>query len=124
MLFLVFQLDDDRYAIEATRVICVLPQVDARVVPQAPAGVVGVIDWRGGPLQLVDLAQVLRDRPAHARYCGQLERGREGKGHIQDCLSRTRRCRCNQLLGPTRRGQSAARSRTSADRKTSSRLPG
>ena len=67
MLFLVFQLDDDRYAIEAARVICVLPQVDARVMPNAPAGVAGVIDWRGVPLPLVDLAQVLRDRPAHAR---------------------------------------------------------
>ena len=67
MLFLVFQLDDDRYAIEAARVICVLPHVDARVVPQAPAGVVGVIDWRGAPVPLVDLAQVLRGRPAHAR---------------------------------------------------------
>src|SRR5581483_8369177 len=31
--------------------------------------------------------------------------------------------RRNQLLGPTRRGQSATRGRTSADGKTSSRLP-
>ena len=39
MLFLVFRLGNDRYAIEATQVVEVLPLVNWKCVPRAPAGV-------------------------------------------------------------------------------------
>jgi chemotaxis-related protein WspB len=67
MLFLVFRLDRDRYAIDASQVIAVVPLVEAKAVPQAPAAVAGVIDFRGRPVPLIDLCQLVLARPA--RQC-------------------------------------------------------
>src|SRR5262249_51366639 len=48
---------------------------------------------------------------------------RRSSGREEACDKRSSASRCNQLLGRMRRGQSATRGRTSADGKTSSRLP-
>jgi chemotaxis-related protein WspB len=47
MLFLVFKLGTDRYAIEAAQVVEVLPLVGAKHIPGAPAGVAGILDYHG-----------------------------------------------------------------------------
>jgi chemotaxis-related protein WspB len=44
MLFLVFQLGTDRYAIEAAQVVEVLPLVNAKHIPRAPRGVAGLFN--------------------------------------------------------------------------------
>src|ERR1700744_6229027 len=56
MLFLVFSLGDDRYAIDATLVVEVLPLVNWKSVPGAPRGVAGIIDYRGKPAPLLGLS--------------------------------------------------------------------
>jgi chemotaxis-related protein WspB len=60
MLFLIFQLGTDRYAIEATQVVEVLPLVNAKQIPRAPLGMAGVFDYHGTPVLLVDLAELVQ----------------------------------------------------------------
>jgi len=67
MLFLIFQLERERYALEAAQIVEVLPLVRVKKIPQAPIGVAGVFDYRGAPVPLVDLSQLALGRAAEAR---------------------------------------------------------
>jgi len=67
MLFLLFQLDKDRYALDASRVIEVLPLLEIRRLPRAPKGVAGVFNYRGQPIPAVDLCQLTLGQPAAER---------------------------------------------------------
>jgi chemotaxis-related protein WspB len=64
MLLLLFTLGGDRYALDADRITEVLPLVDIRPIPHAPAGVAGVCDLRGTPVPVIDLSEVVLGRPA------------------------------------------------------------
>jgi chemotaxis-related protein WspB len=64
MLFLLFYLGDDRYLLETQRVVQVLPLVQWKAVPQAPAGVAGLFNYRGSPVPLIDLGQLALGRPS------------------------------------------------------------
>jgi chemotaxis-related protein WspB len=64
MLFLIFQLGTDRYAIEATQVIEVLPLVNLKHIPRAPMGVAGIFDYHGTPVPLIDLAELAGGTPS------------------------------------------------------------
>jgi chemotaxis-related protein WspB len=67
MLFLLFQIGQDRYALEASRVIEVVPMVALKHLPQSPAGVAGVFNYRGCPAPAIDLSQLTLGRPARER---------------------------------------------------------
>ena len=67
MLFLLMQLDGDRYALDIRQVAAVLPLVELRTVPGAPDAVAGIIDYGGAPVPVIDLARLLANRPAHRR---------------------------------------------------------
>jgi chemotaxis-related protein WspB len=67
MLFLLFQIGPGRYAIEATRVVEVLPLMRVNHLPQAPAGMAGVLCYRGAPLPVIDLSAVILNRPAEQK---------------------------------------------------------
>jgi chemotaxis-related protein WspB len=67
MLFLLMQLDGDRYALDIAQVAEVLPLVTLRTLPRAPAGVAGFVDYGGAPVPVIDLSQLLASRPAHRR---------------------------------------------------------
>jgi chemotaxis-related protein WspB len=67
MLFILFQLGRDRYALEARRVIEVLPFVELKRIPRAPAGVAGLFNYRGQPVPAVDLCELSLGRPAAER---------------------------------------------------------
>ena len=64
MLFLVFQLGKDRYAIDSRQVIEVLPLVNLKEIPRAPAGVAGVFDYHGTAVPLIDLAELALGKPS------------------------------------------------------------
>lgn len=64
MLFLLFQLGNDRYALDASRVVEVLPLVELRSLPEAPRGVAGILNYRGQPVPVVDLCVLTLQRPA------------------------------------------------------------
>lgn len=67
MLFLLFQLGNDRYVLDVGQVAEVLPLVSLKQIPQAPPAVAGVFDFRGEPVPVVDLSQMALGRPAHCR---------------------------------------------------------
>ncbi len=63
MVFLLFQLGPDRYALEARRVVEVLPYVALKRLPLAPKGVAGILNYRGRPVPAVDLSELTLGRP-------------------------------------------------------------
>ena len=67
MLFVLFQLGQDRYAIEARRVVEVVPLLALKGLPQAPRGVAGVFNYRGQPVLAVDLSELTLGHPARER---------------------------------------------------------
>ncbi len=58
MLFLLFQIGPDRYALDARKVVQVLPLVGIKRLPQAPKGVAGVFVFQGKPVPAVDLSEL------------------------------------------------------------------
>lgn len=64
MLFLLFQLGQDRYALDVADVAEVLPMVRVKQSPRAPDCVAGLFDYRGTPVPLIDLSQLALNRPA------------------------------------------------------------
>jgi chemotaxis-related protein WspB len=64
MLFLVFELGADRYALDARQVAEVLPLLAVKRIPQAPPAIQGLFNYRGAPVPAVDLSQLILGRPA------------------------------------------------------------
>ena len=67
MLFLLFQLGNDRYALPASRVVEVVPFLELKRLPQAPQGVAGIFNYRGRPVPAVDLCALTLGQPARER---------------------------------------------------------
>lgn len=67
MLFILFQLGSDRYALPAREVAEVLPLVAVKALPGAPAGVAGLIDYRGAAVPAIDLSALALGRAAARR---------------------------------------------------------
>ncbi len=63
MLLLTFCVGNERYAIDANRVVEVAPMVQIKRVPLAEASVAGVLNYRGRPTPVIDLCQLLEQRP-------------------------------------------------------------
>lgn len=72
MLFILFQLGRDHYALDATQVAEVLPLVQLKELPGAPPGVAGLFTYRGVPVPVLDLSALALGRPAHARLSTRL----------------------------------------------------
>src|SRR5206468_1359680 len=64
MLFLLFQLGKDRYALEAARVVEVAPLLALKRLPQSPKGVAGIFNYRGRPVPAIDLCEMATGKPA------------------------------------------------------------
>jgi len=64
MLFLLFELDRDRYALDAADIVEVQALTAAKAIPGAPAWVAGVIERHGEPVPVIDLAQLALGRPS------------------------------------------------------------
>lgn len=64
MLYLLFQLGNDRYALEANRVVEVTPLLALKKIPGAPRGVAGLFVYRGQPVAALDLCELTLNRPA------------------------------------------------------------
>jgi chemotaxis-related protein WspB len=67
MLFLLFELGQDRYALDTSQIAEVLPLVGITPIPQAPSGVAGLFNYRGVPVPVIDLSQLTIGRPAQRR---------------------------------------------------------
>ena len=55
LLYLVFRLGADRYALEATQVVEVVSLVRLKALHGAPNGVAGVMNYRDEPVPVIDL---------------------------------------------------------------------
>ncbi|MCG5072021.1 chemotaxis protein CheW [Paraburkholderia tagetis] len=64
MLFLVFELDGERYALDAREIVRVLPLQPVRAFAGTPPYIAGVIDHEGAPVPVVDMAMLALGRPA------------------------------------------------------------
>ena len=64
MLFLLFQLGPDRFALDAAGIVEILPLVTMTPVPLAPPGVAGLFDYRGAAVPAIDLSALTLGRPA------------------------------------------------------------
>lgn len=67
MLFLTFQLGTDLYAIDVAHIVEVLPMVELKPLPRAPAGVAGVFNHRGAPTIALDVSAMTLHRPSAVR---------------------------------------------------------
>jgi chemotaxis-related protein WspB len=67
MLFVLFHLGPDRYAIDAGMVAEILPLVGIKSLPQAPRAVSGVFNFHGSPVPVVDLSRLALGRPSRGR---------------------------------------------------------
>ncbi len=67
MLFLLFKLGEHRYALEAGRIVEVVPLLTLRRLPKAPKGLVGIFNYRGRPVPAVDLCELTVGQPARER---------------------------------------------------------
>ena len=86
MLLLLFKLGADRYALDAGRVVEIVPLVALKKVPQAPKGLAGIFNYRGQPVPAVDLCELALDRPASERLSTRIiiinYHSPEGTGHL------------------------------------------
>ncbi|WP_297527398.1 chemotaxis protein CheW [Thiohalobacter sp.] len=64
MLFLVLQLGEERYAIEAGDIVEIVPFLRLRALPQAPPYVAGVFDYRGELVPVIDMQALVRGEPS------------------------------------------------------------
>src|SRR5690242_18803894 len=67
MLFLLFQLGNDRYALKASDVVEIVPLVALKELPQAPKGVAGLFNYRGQPIPAIDLCHLTVGHSASER---------------------------------------------------------
>jgi len=66
MLAVLFSLGERRYGLDSVLVERVIPSLPLRVVTSAPPAVVGVFDYQGQTVSVVDLVRLRTGRPAKA----------------------------------------------------------
>ncbi|RQQ11592.1 chemotaxis protein CheW [Burkholderia stagnalis] len=64
MLFLLFELDGERYALDAAQIVEVRALAPVKAIPGAPPWIAGAIDQRGEPVPVIDVAQLALGRAA------------------------------------------------------------
>lgn len=64
MLFLIFKAGDNYYALDADRIMRIVPCVKLRPYPATPAYVAGILHFRGNPVVVADLSSLLNKTPA------------------------------------------------------------
>lgn len=67
MLFLLFHLGAECYALDTAAVREVLPLLELRAIPRVPAGVAGLIDYHELALPVIDLSELVLGRRAARR---------------------------------------------------------
>lgn len=63
MLMLLFQLGDNRYTVPVADVVEVTPNVQLDFIDRAPAYVSGIFNYRGTHVPVIDLCQLIQQRP-------------------------------------------------------------
>jgi chemotaxis-related protein WspB len=66
MVALLFEIDGQRYGLDFTQVLKVLPSVRLRRLPGVPEYVAGVFQYRGAMVPVIDLSRLIKGRPSVA----------------------------------------------------------
>src|SRR5476651_2121960 len=86
MLFLVFELGKDRYALDVHQIAAVMPLVGVKQIPRAPQAMNGLFNYRGTAVPLVDLSQMTLGYPSVRRLSTRIVLvhypDRTGKTHL------------------------------------------
>jgi len=72
MLFLIFQIGAERYALETSQVAVVLPPAPCKQVPEAPAWVRGIFNYGGRNVPVLDVTMLALGTPAAQRLSTRL----------------------------------------------------
>jgi chemotaxis-related protein WspB len=67
ILFLLFQLGKARYALEASCIHEVLPLLQREEISNAPLNGAAILNYRGTPVSVIDLSQLLSGKPSSRR---------------------------------------------------------
>jgi chemotaxis-related protein WspB len=67
MLFLLFELGNDRYALDVRQIAEVLPLLGVKQIPRAPKAMTGLFNYRGTPVPVIDLSQLTLGRASARR---------------------------------------------------------
>jgi chemotaxis-related protein WspB len=67
MLFLIFQIGNERYALDVAQVAVVLPPAPCKQVPEAPPWVRGIFSHEGRNVPVLDVSMLALGTPAAAR---------------------------------------------------------
>lgn len=67
MLFLLFELGKDRYALDVRQIAEVLPLVGVKQIPGALQAMAGLFTYHGAPVPVIDLSQLMLGWPAARR---------------------------------------------------------
>ncbi len=62
MLLLSFYIGSERYTLTAKDVIEILPLSSLKKIPNAPSFIPGLLDYRGTPVPVIDLCQLIEQR--------------------------------------------------------------
>ncbi|GLQ91074.1 chemotaxis protein CheW [Dyella acidisoli] len=86
MLFLVFRLGQDRYALDTAQVVEVVPLVNIKQLPQAPPGLAGLMDYHSEPVPVIDLSELALRQAAQRRMSTRIiivhYTGGNGRNHM------------------------------------------
>lgn len=58
MLLLLFRIGDERYGLDASQVVEVVPLVCLKRIPQVPGYIAGLFDYRGLPVPVIDFCHL------------------------------------------------------------------
>ena len=58
MLLLLFRMGAERYALDASQVVEVVPQICLKMIPQAPDYIAGLFDYRGRSVPVIDFCRL------------------------------------------------------------------
>ena len=64
MLFILFEAAGERYAVEAQRVVEVVPLLGLKKLPRAPRGLAGIFNYRGRPVPAIDISELAVEKSA------------------------------------------------------------
>ncbi|MDX1253102.1 MAG: purine-binding chemotaxis protein CheW [Gammaproteobacteria bacterium] len=67
MMLLLFFVDEDRYGLDVTQVVEVIPCVTIKKVPRVPEYVTGLLNYHGKSVPVIDLTALMCDRLSHRR---------------------------------------------------------
>jgi chemotaxis-related protein WspB len=86
MMYILFSVGNDRYALDTSHIVEVVPRVELWQVPRAAAYVAGVFRYRGQLVPVLDLCQLIQGQPCPVRLSTRILLvhcpGNDGTPHI------------------------------------------